>query len=73
VTIRLATNPTMLRCTIDDDGVGFDPADVPQASARPGMGLRGVRDRIEALGGALEISSLPGRGTTLLIIIPLEA
>ena len=73
VTIRVATNPNSLRCTIDDDGVGFDPAEVPQAAARPGMGLRGVRDRIEALGGALEISSLPGRGTTLLIVIPLEA
>ena len=72
VTIRFATDPSLVRCTIEDDGVGFDPAAVPQTSDRPGMGLRGVRDRIEALGGALELTSRPGQGTTLLITIPLE-
>ena len=73
VAIRFATDPGGLRCTIEDDGVGFDPATVRQGSDRPGMGLRGVRDRIEALGGTLEVDSTVGRGATLVITIPLEA
>jgi len=73
VTIRLAADQAGVGCTIEDDGVGFDPADVRQASDRPGMGLRGVRDRIEALGGTLDIRSPLGRGVTLVITIPLEA
>jgi PAS domain S-box-containing protein len=73
VTVRLAADQAGVRCTIEDDGVGFDPADVRQASDRPGMGLRGVRDRIEALGGTFDIRSPLGRGVTLVITIPLEA
>lgn len=43
--------------TIEDDGRGFDPATV-----RRGLGLDGMRDRIELLGGKLEIRSAPGAG-----------
>jgi signal transduction histidine kinase len=43
-----------------DDGVGFDPARVP---AQGGLGLRGMRERVDRLGGTLEIESAPGRGT----------
>jgi PAS domain S-box-containing protein len=72
VTIRLGMAQCAVRCTIEDDGVGFDAAALHCASGRPGMGLRGARDRIEALGGTLEISSAPGLGTRLIITIPLE-
>jgi signal transduction histidine kinase len=50
---------------VSDDGVGgADPAG--------GTGLRGLLDRVSALGGGLEIDSLPGRGTTLRATIPCE-
>jgi signal transduction histidine kinase len=50
---------------VTDDGAGgADPV--------PGSGLRGLTDRIEALGGQLELSSPPGAGTTLRAEIPLE-
>ena len=49
--------------SIRDDGVGgADPAQ--------GSGLVGLRDRIEAVGGELEVTSPAGHGTTLLIKIP---
>ncbi len=70
-TIRLDRRPGTLRCAIEDDGVGFDASAVGQGAARPGMGLRGVRDRVEALGGTLDIRSAPGQGSTLAITIPL--
>lgn len=48
-----------------DDGRGFDPASTPR-----GSGLQNMADRLEALGGALEIRSSPGRGTSLQGRIP---
>ncbi len=53
----------MLRVSVRDDGVGgADPA--------RGSGLTGLRDRVEALGGRLEITSAPGDGTLLVAEIP---
>ena len=53
------------RLTIEvaDDGIGG-------ASHTGGSGLRGLADRVEALGGRFTISSPPGRGTTLRAEIP---
>jgi signal transduction histidine kinase len=48
----------------DDGAGGADPA--------RGSGLVGLRDRVEALGGTLEISSSPGRGTSLHARIPVS-
>jgi signal transduction histidine kinase len=50
---------------IADDGVGG-------AAARPTSGLRGLADRVEAIGGRLTVSSSPGRGTTVRAEIPCE-
>jgi signal transduction histidine kinase len=47
-----------LELVVADDGVGG-------ASARPGSGLEGLRDRVEAVGGTLEVRSEPGAGTTV--------
>jgi PAS domain S-box-containing protein len=48
---------------VSDDGVGG-------ADAAHGSGLRGLADRVEVLGGTLELTSLPGKGTTLRAVIP---
>lgn len=53
---------------IEDDGQGFDPS---QSSNRPALGLLGIRERTELLGGKLTIESTPGVGTSLFIRIPL--
>ena len=57
---------------IGDDGQGFD---LTQANERPdpygGMGLCNVRERVNALGGIMAVWSLPGKGTTLHLCIPL--
>jgi signal transduction histidine kinase len=51
---------------VQDDGAGFDPE---QDGA--GFGLIGMRERAALVGGTLEISSTPGRGTQLLAIVPI--
>jgi PAS domain S-box-containing protein len=54
---------------IEDDGSGFD---VTQAFApeRQQLGLRGIRERIMAVGGTFDIESEPGTGTTIVVRIP---
>jgi len=65
VHVELATVDAILRLAIRDDGIGgADPVQ--------GSGLVGLSDRIEALGGTLQVTSPAGNGTTLLIEIPLE-
>lgn len=59
---------------IEDDGFGFDPEAVPRTPVpgrRGGLGLVGMRERVELLGGALEVDSAPGAGTTVIARIPL--
>jgi signal transduction histidine kinase len=66
--IRLAAPDGHLTFQVQDNGVGFDPH-----SAGRGTGLQGMADRLEALGGSLEISSVVGAGTTVSGRIPIEA
>lgn len=71
VRIQLARRGTTLRCVITDNGVGFDPA-TTEKSTRPGLGLLGIRERLNALGGKLRIQSGEGHGTKLEISIPVQ-
>jgi len=52
--------------TVEDDGVGFNP-DADGA----GNGMRNMRERAIALGGTLEVSSAPGKGTLLRVAFPI--
>jgi signal transduction histidine kinase len=65
--IRLEVDGPWLTFGVQDDGAGFDPA-----QTKLGTGLQGMSDRLEALGGGLEIRSEPGRGTTIAGRIPTE-
>ena len=55
-----------LAVSVADDGCGFDPG-----APRQGLGLVGLRERVEALGGRFEVSSAPGRGLRVEAVIPL--
>jgi signal transduction histidine kinase len=59
-TVGLSGTAGRLQFTVTDDGAGFDIA-----ATRYGTGLQGMADRLAALGGALQVSSRPGHGTTL--------
>jgi signal transduction histidine kinase len=72
VTVCLQREDQMVRCAIRDDGIGCDPAVVLGPRAECGLGLVGIQERLNTLGGKLQIVSFPGRGTELLITIPLE-
>jgi signal transduction histidine kinase len=65
VSVVIETGDAELLVVIGDDGVGG-------ADQAKGSGLIGLRDRVEALGGRLDISSAAGQGTSLRVTIPLE-
>jgi two-component system, NarL family, sensor kinase len=69
--IRVASKAGIVRCTIRDDGAGFDMAEVTRRGGA-GLGLHGIRERLEPLGGVLTIRSACGAGTQLIATIPLE-
>jgi signal transduction histidine kinase len=65
VTITLERRGADLHFAIADDGLGFD-----QHEHRRGIGITSMLDRVGAVGGTLEIVSQPGRGTSIVGVIP---
>ena len=72
VTIRLHKAGKQLRCTIRDNGVGFDPSVLKKPGRQSGLGLLGIQERLQALHGELRVEAASGRGTKLYIQVPLE-
>src|SRR5207237_9627316 len=69
VEVRLVKEDGKLTLTIDDNGVGFDPAAVP-----PGhFGLEGIRARARVLGADLLFDTAPHHGTRVVVRLPLPA
>jgi signal transduction histidine kinase len=65
IAVKITAASRVLTITVTDDGVGFD-----QAAAHPGLGLRGIEERVKEIGGTLTITSRPGQGTALVIQLP---
>lgn len=70
VEMSIAAFPGGMRMTIHDDGKSFDVAAVLSAGANRRLGLLGMRERVEMMGGRLDIDSAPGRGTTVVADLP---
>jgi signal transduction histidine kinase len=65
-TVSLSQTDGTLTFAVSDDGVGFSVGE----RGSNGTGLQGMADRLDAIGGALEIRSAPGEGTTVLGRVP---
>jgi signal transduction histidine kinase len=63
--VQLVVDGDQLRVQVRDDGIGG-------ADPTSGTGLRGLRDRVEAIDGALDVESPPGQGTTITVELPLN-
>ncbi|MGN6199783.1 sensor histidine kinase [Humibacter sp.] len=69
-TIALETGANEARLTVTDDGVGFDPTTLStRAGASDSFGLRAIAERVEQLGGELEVTSAAGAGTTVRVVV----
>jgi signal transduction histidine kinase len=63
IDLWVGVSADVLRVEIADDGIGG-------AAEVAGSGIRGLRDRVEAIGGTFSITSLPGRGTRIVAELP---
>jgi signal transduction histidine kinase len=66
IKITVTGGTDRLEMSVTDDGVGYDPA-----RRRDGLGLRGIEERVKELQGEMTMNSVPGKGTTLAIRLPL--
>jgi signal transduction histidine kinase len=64
--IGVTAEGNQLRVSVSDDGIGLDPA-----HRRKGLGLRGIDERVQELHGTMRITREPGRGTGLIVHLPL--
>lgn len=68
VCVSVDIAPHGLRAVVEDTGCGFDRAAAPPAGA---TGLSSMRERAALLGGSVSVSSRPGRGTRVELVVPL--
>jgi signal transduction histidine kinase len=69
VEVALEESSDSVALQVQDDGRGMDPA-AAWDGRRVGLGLKGMRERIELLEGTFEIDSRPGQGTRLTVVLP---
>ncbi|MFC5816099.1 sensor histidine kinase [Nonomuraea harbinensis] len=65
IVVALDCTPERVELTVSDDGAGAE-----RDSITTGFGLRGLRERLESVNGALDVSSDPGEGFTLRAMVP---
>jgi len=68
VTVTLTEENESLVLVIHDNGHGFDPGKPRKKT----LGLLGMKERAEGMGGSYEISSRPGEGTTVTVTVPVK-
>jgi two-component system, NarL family, sensor histidine kinase UhpB len=72
VVLHINRSPESLSLSVSDNGTGFDPAALANASdGHSGVGLLSIRERVEALDGTVTVYSVRDRGTQVQVIIPL--
>lgn len=69
--ITAAEGEGRVQISVRDGGAGFDPASSAGEGARkPGLGLPGIRERLQLFQGEMQIRSAPGQGTTITLVLP---
>ena len=72
VLVQIGSQDGRLVIEIEDDGEGFDPAAMtPRPGDARGLGLLGMRERVELFGGSVTFDASPGSGTRVVIEVPL--
>lgn len=71
VWVRIKQNGNQAIISIEDNGRGFDPAQLV-AEGRQQFGVKIMSERANSIGGSMEVVSQPGRGTTIIVRIPLK-
>lgn len=72
VIVRLEFSPTGIYLAVEDDGIGFDPEQLPEriTDSKHGFGLLHMRERVRLLKGDFRVLSEPGKGTKVTVRVP---
>jgi signal transduction histidine kinase len=71
VTISISSAKNQIRINVVDDGIGFDIAGIAdETHKKNGFGLFSIRERLDRLGGRLDLISHPGKGTHTAVVVP---
>ena len=73
VTVAIQRLASVIHMKIQDNGKAFNVEQAMHAKGAPHLGLLGMRERVEMVGGKFAIESKPGKGTTILARIPFHA
>jgi signal transduction histidine kinase len=68
--VEVTRRGDQVRIVVSDEGAGFDVTQLKASTLAHGFGLSSVRERLELMGGMLEIDAGPGRGTRITITVP---
>jgi two-component system NarL family sensor kinase len=71
ILVRLTIRPGYVSLAVIDNGVGFDPDTALRGDAQGGVGLASVRERVDLVGGTVNVESAIGRGTRLYVVVPI--
>ena len=72
VTVALTFRQNILKVTVSDKGVGFNPNILDNPTDKTGFGLMSLRERVQDLGGSIDITSTLGKGTKVTLTFPLN-
>lgn len=70
VRLTLKSRDDSVRLVVHDDGRGFEERPDDDAASRHSYGMTGIRERAELIGARLRVDSVPGRGTTVEVVVP---
>ncbi len=70
--VSIERDDDQVQVVVQDEGVGFDAAQLGPHGRPPGFGLFDIRERLSYVGGVLKVESQPGAGTRVAMIVPLK-
>ncbi len=72
IKVAISRSDTVVKVTVQDDGVGFDTRILSPAHGSSGFGLFSIRERLDYLGGRIEAESQKGQGSRITLVAPLK-
>jgi PAS domain S-box-containing protein len=73
ITVKLCRIDDTIQVIVEDNGIGFDPAQLKTTGKKPKFGLFSIRENLENTGGHFEIDSKPGAGCRAIMTAPIES
>jgi two-component system sensor histidine kinase DegS len=67
ITVQMVIDVDLVKVSVGDNGIGFDPDTLGKSN---GLGLKLIKERVEMLGGKMQIDSFPGKGSTIIFQMP---